>query len=253
MNAVRQYFMRFLDLVLTDALALRRHKLSRLVPDAWLDWASWYAGNRDLTVLSRSQCAQDLYCLFILEKHFGFDPYSDKGTFIEFGGFDGLQHSNSYSLEKLGWSGLVLEPDSGNFAKCQENRSCEVVHAAVVGNNGPDTVSFFKDQNDGELSHIAGYGTSRAQGAAATEEVKTTTLDALLARLGQVDILSMDTEGSEADIVENSNLPVSPRVIVVEHNYHKENRRRIRTRLEALGYVVIARSGNYFDDYFVRK
>lgn len=247
-----KYIMRFLDLVLTDSPSLTRHKLGRLVPRSWLNWAIWYAQNRNLVALSRSQCAQDLYCLFILETRFGIDVRSYKGVFVEFGAFDGLKHSNSYSFEHFGWSGTVLEPDSVRVGECRANRKCEVIHAAVVGNNGPECVEFLRDPHDGELSHTAGYGTARAKKAAVTEKVGTIALDSLLKRLGRVDILSMDTEGSEADILEASDFPVAPLIIVVEHNYDASKRQRIRRRLEAIGYSLIERSGDYFDDYYAK-
>jgi FkbM family methyltransferase len=247
-----KYVMRFLDLVLTDPQALVRHKLSRLVPTEWVAWATWFGRHRDLVALSQSQCAQDLFAMFILETRFALDIRSFKGTFVEFGAFDGLKHANTYSFERLGWKGIVLEPDSQRVAECRRNRQCEVMHAAVVGAGGADFVEFLKDPHDGELSHIAGYGTDRAKQAAVSERVSTITLDAVLSRLGHVDFLSMDTEGSEADILETTSFSVRPRIIVVEHNYEVAKRDRIRRRLESLGYERLARSGDYFDDYYAQ-
>lgn len=247
-----QYVMRFLDLVLVDPQGLLRHKLCRLVPNKWLQWAIWYGRNKDLVAMSKSQCAQDLFAMFILETRFGLEIRSHRGVFVEFGAFDGLKHSNTFSFEQLGWQGLILEPDSQMVAQCRGNRQCEVMQAAVVGAGGPKLVEFLKDPNDGELSHIAGYGTDRAKQASVSERVDTITLDAILDRLGKVDFLSMDTEGSEADILEMTSFAVSPRIIVVEHNYQTVKRGRIRRRLESLGYELIERSGDYFDDYYAK-
>lgn len=247
-----QYFMRFLDLILTDPQSMIRHKLARLLPRDWLDWALWYAKNRNIVAMSQSQCAQDLFSLFILEARFGVDIRTYQGRFVEFGGFDGITHSNTYGLEQLGWCGIVLEPDSARAAECKSNRKCEVLHAAVVGNDGPECVEFVRDPHDGELSHLSGYGTARAKGANVTEQVATIPLDSILKKLGAVDLLSIDTEGSEADILETSELQVAPKIIVVEHNYDVSKRKRIRFRLETLGYTLIDRSGNYFDDYYAK-
>lgn len=244
--------MRFIDLVLTDPESMLRHKIARLLPRHWLDWALWYAKNRNIVAMSRSQCAQDLFSLFILESRFGIDLRTFQGKFVEFGGFDGITHSNTFSLEQLGWDGIVLEPDSSRAAECKFNRKCEVMHAAVVGNNGPSFVEFIKDPHDGELSHLSGYGTTRAKGLNVTERVATIPLDVVLKNLGAVDLLSIDTEGSEADILDTSELQVTPRIIVVEHNYEVIKRKRIRSRLESLGYTLINRSGNYFDDYYAK-
>lgn len=247
-----QYLIRFLDLVLTDPNSLIRHKLARLLPRHWLDWALWYARNRNIVAMSHSQCAQDLFSLFILETRFGLDVRTYQGTFVEFGGFDGITHSNTYGLEQLGWCGIVLEPDGARSAECRSNRKCEVLHAAVVGNDGPERVEFIGDPYNGELSHISGYGTTRSKGVNVTEQVVTISLDSILKKLGSVDFLSIDTEGSEADILEASELPVPPRIIVVEHNYDAIKRNRIRFRLETLGYTLIRRSGDYFDDYYAK-
>ena len=127
------YIMRFLDLILTDPQSLVRHKLSRLVPKEWVEWAIWYGRNQDLVAISRSQFAQDLFAMFILETRFGYDIRAFTGTFVEFGAFDGLKHSNSFGFEQLGWGGIILEPDSHRAIDCRRNRQCEVVHAAVVG------------------------------------------------------------------------------------------------------------------------
>ncbi|WP_341882971.1 FkbM family methyltransferase [Synechococcus sp. UW140] len=46
------------------------------------------------------------------------------GYFIELGANDGLNQSNTYKLQKdFGWSGLLIEPSSLQFAKCVKNRS----------------------------------------------------------------------------------------------------------------------------------
>ena len=245
-----KYVMRFLDLVLTDPQALVRHKLSRLVTKERVVRATWHGHNQDLVAESRRQCAQDLFAMFIFETRFGIDIRAFTGAFVEFGAFDGLKHSNSVSFEKRGWRGIILVPDSHRAAECRSNRQCEVAHAAMVGSGRPRFVEFLRDPNDGELSHIAGYGTDRAKQAEVSERVNTITLYAVLDRLGHVDFLSMDTEGSEADILEATSLDVIPKVSTMEHNYEKVKLNRIRHRLESLGYELLARSGVYLNDHY---
>ena len=47
--------------------------------------------------------------------------YKTNGYFIECGGYDGIQWSNTYGLAKIGWNGLIFEPQSYIFEKCVEN------------------------------------------------------------------------------------------------------------------------------------
>jgi FkbM family methyltransferase len=85
-------------------------------------------------------------------------------------------------------------------------------------------------------------------------EVKTISLNDLLLRYGApsiIDYLSIDTEGSEFDILESfdfNNYTFS--VITIEHNY-TDSRNRIYELLTNRGYRRVYENISQFDDWYV--
>jgi len=64
----------------------------------------------------------------------------DSGYFVELGANDGVQQSNTLTLEKYhGWRGILIEPHPGNFKKLTENRSQRntFVNCACVDDSFP--------------------------------------------------------------------------------------------------------------------
>jgi len=45
----------------------------------------------------------------------------DKGTFVEFGAWNGVRYANSFALLRRGWSGLYIEADPEKFKELVEN------------------------------------------------------------------------------------------------------------------------------------
>jgi FkbM family methyltransferase len=70
----------------------------------------------------------------IILKYFSSNSY-EKGTVLSIGENDGKTLSNSLALIERGWSGILVEPDPGVFAKCValhgDNRNVQCVNAAV--------------------------------------------------------------------------------------------------------------------------
>ena len=68
---------------------------------------------------TNSQLKQDLFVLY----HYQDTP----GFFVEFGGLDGIDTSNTYLLEKdHGWTGIIVEPLPRFKDDLITNRSCIV-------------------------------------------------------------------------------------------------------------------------------
>lgn len=157
-------------------------------------------------------------------------PNARDGFFIEVGAFDGRYLSNTLSFEEQGWRGLCIEPHPDYFELCRTNRPGAVcVNAACVGPDAPETVSFLSEPL-GILSGLRADETANMAGRYASRgmefpgfrrvDVAARTLDSILAEyypdLREVDILSIDVEGSEIDVLEGFSL--SARVIVAEAN-----------------------------------
>ena len=53
------------------------------------------------------------------------------GYFIEVGAYDGVQLSNTYFLEQMGWHGLLIEPIESLCQQADQNRRrSKAIHAA---------------------------------------------------------------------------------------------------------------------------
>jgi len=201
---------------------------------------------------SRSQLGQDLIAL-------QFNNFKTDGYFVEIGAADGVHFSNTYLLEKkLNWRGLCVEPAKGWHEELLKNREC-FVDLRAVGENDGDLV-LFKETEIKVLSTFSAYVNNdlhaEARHKGTSYNVETVTLDSLLQEYRfpkQIDYLSVDTEGSEIEILKAFNWANWKfNFISVEHNY-TSNREIVRELLEQNGYKRVLTEISDFDDYFVLR
>ncbi len=197
---------------------------------------------------SLSQLGQDLWAL-------ARSNYKRGGYFVEFGATDGVLLSNSYLLERdFDWTGICAEPNPAMYAKLQKNRRCTVADACIGPRTGEEVAFVAADVYGGiekwafDDSHADKRDAYRRAGNTLT--MTTISLNDLLVKLGaprSIDYLSIDTEGSEFEIL--STFPFSEwqvRLVTVEHNY-SANREPIRKLMEGFGY---RRTECQFDDFY---
>lgn len=212
--------------------------------------ASRATGTEDWRRFATSQLGQDLWVL---------DRQADRqrpGYFVEFGATDGVRLSNTYLLEKaFGWSGICLEPNPKFFEQLRRNRSCTVGPDCVGGRTG-ETVEFLLAEEYGCMAQHALDDAHAAKRAAYGAEpgnriqLQTVSLHDALTRYGaprRIDYLSIDTEGSEYEIL--AAFPFDRwdvRLITVEHN-HGAGREPLRVLLEGHGY---RRTEMQWDDFY---
>lgn len=194
-------------------------------------------GREGLESRSTSQIGQDLW---VLER----TGYKRGGFFVEFGATDGVRLSNSYLLEtEFGWSGICAEPNPDYFAELKRNRACTVSPDCILGESGRE-VEFILADEFGGVADFAGADLHSPRREAyrrdgRTIRVTSISLDAFLEKHGaprRIDYLSIDTEGSELDIL--TPFPFDKwdiRLITVEHN-KSADREPIRALLERHGY-----------------
>jgi FkbM family methyltransferase len=155
------------------------------------------------------------------------------GVFVEVGVNDGLLHSNTLWLEKKGWRGLLVEADARNISTVQLLRKTAVVHCAA--GNVDNAEIDFAPADDSSLSRAV------STASAHTVKVKTRRLDSLLAEHGitAVDLLSVDTEGSEIDVLDGLGI-LRPTVIICEFLTLglPDNKDKLTQKLQTLGYEV---------------
>ena len=176
------------------------------------------------------------------------------GYFVEFGATNGVDLSNTWLLEKeFGWKGILAEPSKYWHEELSKNRTCNIENKAVwIKSNEKLT---FLEATVRELSTIDDFRrTDSHSRKGKTYEVETISLNDLLNKYDApslVDYLSIDTEGSELDILTKFEFgKYKFRVITVEHNF-SSNRLRIKQLLTSKGYQQVLESISSFDDWYV--
>ena len=198
---------------------------------------------------SPAQLFQDLFVLFSLSQ-------KREGFFVEFGATDGVELSNTLLLERsYGWNGILAEPAKCWHKDLRMNRNCVIDTRCVWTKSGE--VLEFKQVSDRELSTIAkysnhdGHSVSRKMGE--IYPVETISLNDLLSCNSApncIDYLSVDTEGSEMEILEAFDFQkYDVRIITVEHNF-TVNRDGIRVLLESRGFSRVFERFSIWDDWY---
>ena len=206
----------------------------------------------DYLKYSKSQLRQDLFVLSHLN-------FRQKGYFVEFGAASGVELSNTYLLEKhFGWTGILSEPARTWKDSLLSNRQCIVDTSCIWSSSGEELE--FSQARAPELSTLSSFKDAdlhkRERSASTVYRVSTTSLTDLLARHSAptvIDYLSIDTEGSEFEILEAFDFErYKFRVITCEHNF-TQNREGIDRLLSLHGYQRVYREVSHFDDWFVNS
>ena len=178
------------------------------------------------------------------------------GFFVEFGAADGKSKSNTFFLEmEMNWKGVVAEPHPAFMNLVRRHRSCVVSDKCVYSRSG-ERIEFLATQV-GELGRIAFIDPQddHKREDHTVVEVETISLNDLLieAQAPQdIDFLSIDTEGSEFEILAHFDFDRwNLRTITVEHNRTKM-RERIFNLLTSRGYRRKWPEMSYCDDWYVQ-
>lgn len=132
----------------------------------------------------------------------------DKGVFVDVGAGDGVRISNTLWLEERGWAGLLIEPDSRHHASLSANRKSIYAPIAIGSRDRP--FCCFKDdaeysgflRTDGYMKSVAVFG-----------------LNSILEfyKVMRIDVLSIDTEGTELEVWGTLDLSRwRPKVVFIE-------------------------------------
>lgn len=203
----------------------------------------------NINKLSKSQLSQDILVLTLLE-------FKKDGFFVEFGATNGLDLSNTWLLEKeFGWKGILAEPSKNWHRDLFKNRSCHIEKRAIW--RGSNEKLKFLESSDPKLSTIDVFRKSDSNlRKGHIYEVDTISLIDLLDKYNApkiIDYLSIDTEGSELDILIDFDFEKYRfRLITIEHNFTK-NREKIRKILISKGYEQVLESISSFDDWYILK
>jgi len=200
---------------------------------------------------SKSQLRQDL---FVLSE---FD-FKRSGFFVEFGATNGVDLSNTYLLEReFEWNGILAEPAKRWHNDLRKNRNSCIETDCVWRDS--NSILTFNEVDNAEFSTIASYSSSdvhrQTRNHGKAYNVKTISLEDLLDKHHapqKIDYLSIDTEGSEYEILSTFNFnKYQIRIITCEHNF-TPTREKVFSLLTRNGYVRKFMKFSRFDDWYVR-
>jgi Methyltransferase FkbM domain len=189
--------------------------------------------------MSYSQIGQDDWVLkFAVHKYF-----------VDVGGCDGVTGSNTKLLEEQGWHGGCVEPGPV-FSQMRKARQCECVQACVWRTSA-ETLEF-QACDDPQLSGI--LSTLQYVHPRHLILVRAISLMDLLVVCGapsQIGYLSVDTEGSELEILNAFDWSFQFDCISFEHNGEAIKKLAVRKLLREQGYELFGTV--LVDDWFLRK
>jgi FkbM family methyltransferase len=209
-----------------------------------------------LVDISHSQNFQDVWVIHETMKMGGF--------FVEFGATDGISGSNSFILSRdYKWKGILSEPNPVWHDRLMENRKDDntAISFDCIYTSTDQIVDFLAAQEP-DLSTIQGFEKADEHSAkrkdSTTISVKTITLLDLLKRYDapiNVDYISVDTEGSEYDILSaffETNTEYEVKCFTVEHNLNVDVRVKLFNLMTANGYTRKFPELSRWDDFYVR-
>lgn len=135
----------------------------------------------------------------------------DHGVMVEVGVGRWQQYSNSLYFEERGWQVILVEPNPALHEEIETHRKGRLFVCACGNYNG---TSEFVQENEPTVSGILRTNGHRIH-------VPIRTLNSILddAGVGHVDVLSIDTEGTEMDVWDGLDLEKhSPSVVILEYS-----------------------------------
>ncbi len=200
--------------------------------------------------MSYSQIGQDLAVV-------NFYRGKQNGFFVEIGASDGVKFSNTFLLEKkYDWKGICVEPIPKNYQLLCKNRPNSICCDKAVYSSNTNVLFDIADYDllSGISNNIDCH--KKAVDKNKTQiSVETILLNDLLDNCNApqfIDYLSLDTEGSELEILKVVDFnKYTFGLIDVEHNFIEPRRTEIRKLLTNNGYIYLRE--NKFDDCYKHK
>jgi FkbM family methyltransferase len=202
---------------------------------------------------SPAQLFQDAWVLFET-------GHKRDGFFAEFGATDGRDLSNTYLLEtEFGWKGILSEPNPGWHAALRRNRPHAAIATECVWSSTGETLPFLatSEKEFGTIETFAEVDRhAKARASHTRINVPSISLNDLLVRYEaprDIDFISIDTEGSEYQILEPFDFDRwNVALFSIEHNF-TESEGRIVALLESKGYERRFPDFSRYDAWFRKR
>lgn len=208
----------------------------------------------------RGQLLQDAFAAGVVSR-IGGEP-----TYLEIGGGPPVDHSNSESLDRLGWRGVVVEPNpefADQYAAVRSARTT-LRQTAVVADTAGQT--HMRLVSAGELSYVEGAVTppddvwksmrDEARGRGDLIQVPVVAARDLWAdvvgAIGVPSFLSVDVEGGEIDVLRS--LPLQderPMIVMAETSLDAERIREMDHLMSDRGFVRVLAAASQWDNWYL--
>jgi len=204
-----------------------------------------------------SQIGQDKFVL---------DYFKNKanGVYIDIGAGDGEIFSNTLAMEELGWKGICIEPNSFQFEKLNKKRNdcfncCVWKEETFVGFlevspcTDDEAIMLSGIEMTMDAEHITRLSKQADPDSIKCVVRRTITLNSVVhtlvdSGLHSIDYVSIDTEGSEFEILKAFDFDRYPvEVFTVENNYNEDG---IRGFMDSKGYDLKKLS---WDDVYIKR
>lgn len=187
--------------------------------------------------------------------------HKEDGFFIEIGANDGIDGSNTAFFEKFrNWKGICIEPGPNEFKRLTQNRTSININACVSNYAGESDyihIDGYSAMLSGLLenynqAHVNRINSEMAQRGGTIKQLKmpVLTLQSILDEhsVTEVDYCSIDTEGSEFEIVSSIDYAkTNVRIFSIENNYGEN---RIHEFLKSKGYNLAMKVA--WDDIYIK-
>jgi FkbM family methyltransferase len=229
--------------------------ISKKTDDNWIDEDTVFNGKQswsnnslnfkvdgDMNIQSFSQFGEDLY----IAKYF--DP-GYKGICIDIGATDGVELSNTYYFEQRGWKAICIEANPAMIPSLKRTRA-NAVHCAVGQYNNREVDFNIVTLAGGNQTAISGLELDQRlmqshaflSPQVSIVKVQERTLDNIIADFDwvtHIDFISIDTEGTELDVLKGLDIHRwGVKIFCIENNY---NDPEIEKYLALFGYRKIRR------------
>ncbi|HTB64450.1 MAG TPA: FkbM family methyltransferase [Opitutales bacterium] len=165
------------------------------------------------------------------------------GYFIEVGANDPQNASQTWHLEQLGWTGLLIEPMQENHEKLLAQRPKSRAVRAACSSPDKRGMGALNIAEHSFLNCLEKNVDDQGVQYSKTESVPIVTLDDVLNEKppGKIDFISIDVEGTEMDVLRGFDLAKwKPELLVIEDKVNNLEKHRY---LSSHGYRLLRRLG----------
>jgi len=176
--------------------------------------------------------------------------------FIEIGANDGISQDPIFKYSKK-WKGILVEPIPEIFYTLKKNYStintCNIFENIAISNYNGSIDFFVPKKNEQNKDFYTRLASTHKKSEFLKEieldkiEVPCLTLNSLLIKhkITKIDILIIDTEGSEIEIITSFNFAIKPQIIFIETRFYNYNKIvPFYDRMIGLGYSIFPEKDN---------